>query len=111
MALIKCPECNKEVSDKAETCPHCGYRLKKKMEMPDLSYDSYRTSQIIERNHRIRHIGGIIVGSFFILLGLILTILSFIFDYSKVIFITLGIFLIIAGPVLIFYSLHRLKNY
>lgn len=25
MALIKCPECNKEVSDKAKTCPHCGY--------------------------------------------------------------------------------------
>jgi len=24
MALIKCEECGKEVSDKAETCPHCG---------------------------------------------------------------------------------------
>ena len=24
MALIKCPECSKEVSDKAKTCPHCG---------------------------------------------------------------------------------------
>ena len=28
MALIKCPECNHEVSDSAETCPNCGYRLK-----------------------------------------------------------------------------------
>lgn len=27
MALIKCPECEKEVSDKAEICPHCGYPL------------------------------------------------------------------------------------
>ena len=27
MALIKCPECNKEVSDKASSCPHCGYPL------------------------------------------------------------------------------------
>ena len=25
MALIKCPECGKEVSDKAEACPNCGY--------------------------------------------------------------------------------------
>lgn len=25
MALIKCPECNKEISDKANFCPHCGY--------------------------------------------------------------------------------------
>ncbi len=25
MALIKCPECGKEVSDKAESCPNCGF--------------------------------------------------------------------------------------
>jgi len=24
MALINCPECNKEVSDKAASCPICG---------------------------------------------------------------------------------------
>lgn len=24
MALIKCPECGQEISDKATTCPHCG---------------------------------------------------------------------------------------
>lgn len=24
MALIKCPECGKEVSSDAKTCPHCG---------------------------------------------------------------------------------------
>ena len=27
MSLIKCPECNKEISDKAEMCIHCGYPL------------------------------------------------------------------------------------
>lgn len=27
MALIKCPECNKEISDKSESCIHCGYPL------------------------------------------------------------------------------------
>lgn len=26
MALIKCPECGKEMSDTAKTCPHCGYK-------------------------------------------------------------------------------------
>lgn len=30
MALMKCPECNKQVSSKSETCPHCGYRLEKR---------------------------------------------------------------------------------
>jgi predicted amidophosphoribosyltransferase len=24
MALIKCPECGKEISSDAESCPHCG---------------------------------------------------------------------------------------
>lgn len=28
MALIKCPECGREVSDKAEICIHCGYPIK-----------------------------------------------------------------------------------
>jgi hypothetical protein len=25
MALIKCPECGREISDKAPNCPNCGY--------------------------------------------------------------------------------------
>ena len=29
MALIKCPECGKNVSNQAEACIHCGYPLKK----------------------------------------------------------------------------------
>lgn len=28
MAIIKCPECGQEISDKAELCVHCGYPLK-----------------------------------------------------------------------------------
>lgn len=28
--LIKCPECELNVSDKALSCPHCGYPLKDK---------------------------------------------------------------------------------
>lgn len=28
MTLFKCPECEKEISDKATTCPHCGFPLK-----------------------------------------------------------------------------------
>lgn len=27
MALINCPECSKEISDKVKACPHCGYPL------------------------------------------------------------------------------------
>ena len=28
MALINCPECNKEISDQCSACPHCGYPIK-----------------------------------------------------------------------------------
>lgn len=27
MALMKCPECNKQISDKAKSCPECGYPI------------------------------------------------------------------------------------
>lgn len=32
--LILCPECELEVSDKAISCPHCGYPLKSKSSLP-----------------------------------------------------------------------------
>lgn len=32
MALIKCPECGKEVSDKAANCIHCGYPIQRIVE-------------------------------------------------------------------------------
>jgi tellurium resistance protein TerD len=33
MALIMCPECSKEVSDRAESCPNCGYPLEQNMKL------------------------------------------------------------------------------
>ena len=27
MAMIKCPECSKDISDEARVCPHCGFKL------------------------------------------------------------------------------------
>lgn len=29
MALISCPECGKQVSDRADSCPNCGYPISK----------------------------------------------------------------------------------
>ena len=37
MALIKCPECNKEISDQSELCIHCGYPIKKYQEEQSVS--------------------------------------------------------------------------
>ncbi len=30
MALIKCKECDKDVSEKAENCPNCGVAIKER---------------------------------------------------------------------------------
>lgn len=29
MAIVNCKECGKEISDMAQTCPHCGVVIKK----------------------------------------------------------------------------------
>ncbi len=34
MALITCEECNRDMSDTLEACPHCGFKIKKKKEKP-----------------------------------------------------------------------------
>lgn len=57
MALIKCPECGREVSDKAPVCIHCGCPLggndnDKLNSYYDIIYKGY-TSQTLERNNKL----------------------------------------------------------
>lgn len=40
MALITCPECGKEISDKAKTCPNCGAPVEVKAEIPEIEVQS-----------------------------------------------------------------------
>lgn len=56
MAIISCPECGKEVSDKAKACIHCGYPLAEVMidvieeevePFPELPYDLTIGKQIV----------------------------------------------------------------
>lgn len=41
MALIKCPECGKEISDKAKACPNCGCPLEQKEEPVNVQTHRY----------------------------------------------------------------------
>jgi hypothetical protein len=34
MALTSCPKCSGQVSDRAATCPHCGYPLRQSSAQP-----------------------------------------------------------------------------
>ena len=42
MALINCPECNKEISDKVESCIHCGYSIENNNKNNKTTLDSKR---------------------------------------------------------------------
>ena len=52
MALIKCPECGKEISDKAKACPECGYELKQNVEATkqESFFKKNKTKKISSRN-------------------------------------------------------------
>lgn len=39
MALINCPDCQKEISDTARICVHCGYRRIKSVFIQELGFD------------------------------------------------------------------------
>ena len=58
MALIKCPECGKEVSDKAAACIHCGYPINKAPSYLPSSIDSKELDREIQRGklYSIRYI-------------------------------------------------------
>ena len=43
MALIKCPECGREISSQAKQCIHCGYPLEEnESELYDVIYKGFR---------------------------------------------------------------------
>lgn len=46
MALIKCEECGKEISDKAKQCMNCGYVRKVKIICNDCNYENEQGSKV-----------------------------------------------------------------
>lgn len=81
MALTNCPECGKEISDIAELCPHCGFKISAQPEfeikVTQLSKPKYQiTDRIVEliAGIVIFAVGiplvGIVVGIFMIIIGL-----------------------------------------
>lgn len=59
MAIIKCPECGKEISDKAEKCIHCGYPLKNKTIINKKEYDFSYELELVLKNKNIEAIKSI----------------------------------------------------
>ena len=40
MALINCPECGKEISDKSKLCVHCGYPINESTNEKEFKYET-----------------------------------------------------------------------
>jgi len=55
MALIKCPECNRDVSDKADKCIHCGYPLTMKLYHENINGIIYDLSFLDDKNETQAH--------------------------------------------------------
>lgn len=68
MALIKCPECKKDISDKALVCPKCGYELKSEGTLNQVknSVDSIKSGTFKFDYKFILIIAVLIIGAYFI---------------------------------------------
>lgn len=70
MALINCPECGKEISDKAMSCPYCGYPIiySKNNYCDDEVYEHEDTREMTAKQTNQKH--QIIIGTIIIFLFL-----------------------------------------
>lgn len=94
MALIVCPECGKEVSDRAAACPVCGYPF---VDAKGNQTERERTTRLgkITRNP--------VLGVVLIIVGIVVIIFSLLIIFSFGIFgIILGIFSMLLGGALIY---------
>ena len=82
MAIIKCPECGKEVSDTCDTCIHCGFKLKQPITIVKKEEEKEDMVLLADRDRsepsNQTAIALIVVGVIFLfaLLGLILLIIG-----------------------------------
>ena len=79
MAMIKCPECGKEISDKAASCPGCGVPINMS---PSNNHQSDDTSPK-KKDSTIKIIFGV--------LAIILAILSFSVNIGFIIFLLIDL--------------------
>lgn len=113
--LIKCPECNREISDQATSCPHCGYPISKKNLEPVKEVPSLKSFTVAYRGGP----GSIIAATVFIgifALSFFVTSLFFIIvgpsflNTIGYILLVVGIILIIATVVYVSYFIHNARN-
>ena len=85
MALIECPECKREISDKATSCPHCGVPIRTTITQSD---GQMSTIQLTKKKYKLQKV--------FITIFLILGIIFLFFTENN---FGLGLFLFIGSAI------------
>lgn len=74
MALLICPECGKEISDKVEACPFCGYPFKEGDNEKDKDFQNDVPKNNSGNKNRTLVIAGILVGTLILIFGIFFVI-------------------------------------
>lgn len=59
MALIKCPECGKQISETTPSCPHCGYQLMANLSKPQIAPTKIEEPEANKKTGILFLVGGI----------------------------------------------------
>lgn len=79
MALIKCPECKKKISDQCDNCPHCGYPIQDYIQQQHSVSPSEESAQQKKASKKT----GLIIG---IAVAVVVTVASAIILWSQGVF-------------------------
>jgi len=94
MALIKCPECDTDVSDKALACPRCAHPI---AEVSTKKTHAVEVQAIEKRGKK--YLLQILIAVFLILAGFLLVIFNISGQQSNVIAIVLGLLVTVGGVI------------
>lgn len=113
MSLIKCPECNKEISDQAAFCPFCGYPIKGQ----DKAKEKVESFIVAYRSGPGSIVASIIIVYFLFAMFLFGAIMFFVFSQRENALLVLGILMsifdfifLITGIVYTGYFINNKKN-
>ena len=106
--LVKCPECGREISSEALSCPHCGYPINKNIaEQKSADEDKMLLKQYTEEFNSYASATTVCVtiGFLFIIIGVTMLVLGltldtgyeYIFEILMYVFLPLGLIIAIVG--------------
>lgn len=94
MAMIKCPECGKEISDKAEKCMNCGVEL-----TDELKFAGYKLMQAKKEDYQY----GLVAILFALLIPIVGLVLGIVGVVKKERFSVYAIFMSVLAFILYWY--------